>query len=581
MNQTIRLDEQVLHLGVEAELALPGDRRRPARRWRGSAPSARRRRGSPRRPWRWSRASAPVSSTRRVTRDGPPRLTMMLASAVAMISRRRRWPFTASGNRSRRAAREVALQLAVEIGVVRHGARQERVVERELGVGEQHGVFRPGQALAPAHPLGERRVVGQELDAAVEAALRLQGLHRSAWRSRSRRRPPALGERERQGLQLVVAQDEGGDLVGHRRPGGRCGLAASRRPSRSGIIRAILMFTSTSEVFTPAELSMASVLRRTPARAASMRPRWVRPRLAPSPTTLARSSRPGDADGVVGPVAGLLVGLGGGADIGADAAEPEQVDRRLQDRLHQLGRASPRPGRSRAPRWISGESGMVLRLREKTPPPARDQAVVVVAPRTSGRGRTGAGARRSSRPRRGSGRGRCRGGRRPPRAAGSRDSSMPLPNTSPDMSPTPATVIGSRLDVDVDLAEMALHRLPGAAGGDAHALVVVALAAAGREGVAEPVAALQREGVGDVGEGGGALVGGDHEVGVVGIVPHRVGRRHDRVADDVVGEFEQRADEDPVALGALRPSRRRGRRPAAGAWGRSRPWRPPARSRRS
>jgi hypothetical protein len=35
---------------------------------------------------------------------------------------------------------------------------------------------------------------------------------------------------------------------------------------------------------------------------------------------------------------------------------------------------------------------------------------------------------------------------------------------------------GGRLDVDVDLAEVALHRLPGAARRDAHLLVVVALA---------------------------------------------------------------------------------------------------------
>ena len=54
------------------------------------------------------------------------------------------------------------------------------------------------------------------------------------------------------------------------------------------------------------------------------------------------------------------------------------------------------------------------------------------------------------------------------------ESSMPLPNTSPDMSPTPTTLIGWRLDVDVNLAEMALHRLPGAARGDAHFLVIVA-----------------------------------------------------------------------------------------------------------
>ena len=52
------------------------------------------------------------------------------------------------------------------------------------------------------------------------------------------------------------------------------------------------MLTSTSEVLTPAELSIASVLSRTPASAASMRPRWVMPRLAPSPITLQRSSAP-------------------------------------------------------------------------------------------------------------------------------------------------------------------------------------------------------------------------------------------------------------------------------------------------
>ena len=52
---------------------------------------------------------------------------------------------------------------------------------------------------------------------------------------------------------------------------------------------------------------------------------------------------------------------------------------------------------------------------------------------------------------------------------------------------------GLGLDVDVDLAEVALHRLPGAARRDAHLLVVVALAAARREGVAEPVAASRAE----------------------------------------------------------------------------------------
>ena len=50
------------------------------------------------------------------------------------------------------------------------------------------------------------------------------------------------------------------------------------------------MLTSWSEVSTPAELSMASVLMRPPAWPKAMRPAWVKPRLAPSPTTLTRSS---------------------------------------------------------------------------------------------------------------------------------------------------------------------------------------------------------------------------------------------------------------------------------------------------
>ncbi len=45
------------------------------------------------------------------------------------------------------------------------------------------------------------------------------------------------------------------------------------------------MFTSWSDVSTPAELSMASVLMRPPASAYSTRARWVNPRLPPSATT--------------------------------------------------------------------------------------------------------------------------------------------------------------------------------------------------------------------------------------------------------------------------------------------------------
>ena len=120
---------------------------------------------------------------------------------------------------------------------------------------------------------------------------------------------------------------------------------------------------------------------------------------------------------------------------------------------------------------------------------------------------------------------------------------MPLPNTSPDMSPTPTTVNGSLLDVLAQLAEVPLDRLPGAAGGDAHRLVVVAGRAAGGEGVAQPEAVLVRDGVGDVGEGRRALVGRDHQIGIVAVVAqHASGGTIVAVVVEVVGEVEQ-ADE--------------------------------------
>src|ERR1700688_4868702 len=64
----------------------------------------------------------------------------------------------------------------------------------------------------------------------------------------------------------------------------------SLRSCTSGLSR-ILIFTSTSEVLTPAELSMKSVLSRPLASAYSTRPRCDRPRLPPSPTTRARQSQ--------------------------------------------------------------------------------------------------------------------------------------------------------------------------------------------------------------------------------------------------------------------------------------------------
>ena len=220
-----------------------------------------------------------------------------------------------------------------------------------------------------------------------------------------------------------------------------------------------------------------------------------------------------DADGVVGAVADVGVRLRRRLDVGADAAVPEQVDRRAQDRPGSARSASAARPRSRARRAASGDSGTDFADARPDAAAGRDQRCGRSRPTTTPAARTAARARRTTASASGSGSMKTW---RWSNAATSRiwcDSSMPLPNTSPDMSPMPTR--GERLGhhVAAQLAEVPLDALPRAPGGDPERLVVVAVRAAGRVRVAEPEAVLGADGVGGVGQVGGALVGGDDQVG--------------------------------------------------------------------
>ena len=80
-----------------------------------------------------------------------------------------------------------------------------------------------------------------------------------------------------------------------------------------------------------------------------------------------------DAQRVVGAVADLGVALARGLDVGADAAEPQQIDRGRQHwRISSAGvRWSASMPKAR---FISGLSGIDLALRSKTPPPCEISA---------------------------------------------------------------------------------------------------------------------------------------------------------------------------------------------------------------
>ena len=125
-----------------------------------------------------------------------------------------------------------------------------------------------------------------------------------------------------------------------------------------------------------------------------------------------------------------------------------------------------------------------------------------------------------------------------------RSRSMPLPNTSPDISPTPATVNGVVCDVDVHFTKMAFYGFPGAPRGDADFLMIVARRPAGREGIVEPEAVLLRDRIGEVGKRCRALVGRNHQIGIIAVVAHHIVRRDYCLEIEIVGEIEQGLHED-------------------------------------
>ena len=270
--------------------------------------------------------------------------------------------------------RKVALHLAGEIRVVGQVGIEQVIAEPDLAVGQHHGELGPRQAEALLAPLGELVVAGQELDGAIEMAAALERADQAlvfgeALGARAARAPTAPGS-------------AGSCCAGPaRRLRRSCWRAVCRAPPASGgpcaltSASRILMFTSTSEVLTPAELSMKSVLMRPPD--FSDPPNWAystRPALRAAEIA-AFADHPGadlaavGADGVVGAVAHLGMRFVVRLHVGADAAVPQQVHAACAGWRASLRPASRRPPRARAALRASADSGMDLALRGHTPPP--------------------------------------------------------------------------------------------------------------------------------------------------------------------------------------------------------------------
>src|SRR5699024_7369575 len=250
---------------------------------------------------------------------------------------------------------------------------------------------------------------------------------------------------------------------------------------------------------------------------------------------------------VVGLVTDLGVGLRGGLDVGSDTAVPHQVHRGAQDPADELVRAQLRDF------VLDTEHFTYLRGHRYRLGGARvhattlgDQFLVVVLPGAAGQVvqaiTLGPGGLRV-------------------RVGVQEDVTVvegrhefdllgPQHAVAEDVTGHVTDADGGErlfLRVHPHFAEVVLDRLPGTACGDAHRLVVVADRPPGRKGVTQPEVVLFGDRVGDVGEGRGALVRGDHPVGVFPIVADGAFGVDDPAVDEVVGDVEQAADELLVA----------------------------------
>ncbi|MCY1168558.1 hypothetical protein D9M73_85560 [compost metagenome] len=447
--------------------------------------------------------------------------------------------------------RESGVEIGQQIGIEPEPGLFDRGLQRELRGRQQHRQLGPGQPTTLGGTAQQIVIARQPLDRAVERTARLEDLDQADI-ARHVTRAIALGDRQRQRLQPVILQHEMRDVVGHPGEEGVAlviteatldHLAVERDLDVDLIIRAVDPGRIVDEV----GIDAPAARRKGDTRGLG------------DAEIRAFADRGGaqilgiDAQPIIGGVADRDVVLGARLHVGADAAEPDQIDRGLEDGRDQRARlhfALFQP--ERGPDLLR-ELDDLVGAREHAAALGDERSVVIgpARPRQSKHTRT---------------LGPAGGG------VGIRiEEDMAVVERRDDLQrfaeqhavaehvarhvATADDADRLRLHVHAALGEVALDADPRALGGDAHRLMVIADRATAGEGVAQPEFMLERDRVGDVGEGCCALIGGNHEIGVIAVMDDHVGRMHHRTLDDIVGDRQQRADEHAVAFGALRQPR--------------------------
>ena len=393
-------------------------------------------------------------------------------------------------------------------------------------------------------------VVGQALQGAVEHALALQRADHPLVNGQQFRRSRA-GIAQGDVLVVVVAQHLRGDLVGHARQQGialvhRQATGAHDRVEQDLDVHLVVRGVHARGVVDGVGVQAHAAPGGLDAAGLS------EPEVAALPHDLTPKGIAVDAHAIVGTVAHVGIGLRGGLHIGADAAIEEQLHGRGEDRRDELVRGERGDVRTQVQhRGHLGSNGHGLGASVMHPATGGDKRRVVVGPRRSGQGEQPLPL--DERPR------RIGIGIKEHMPVVERRDQSDVRRQQHGIAEDVAAHVADAgdgevlaLGVDTQLAEVPLDRLPGAARRDPHRLVVVTVGAAGGERIVEPEVMLLGNRIGQVGERGRALVGGDDEVGIVTVASHDAGRRYHGTLDEIVGEVEHRRHELPVGRAALR-----------------------------
>ena len=438
-------------------------------------------------------------------------------------------------------------QLADHAVVAGKVAMLDRVLQRQLGGGKQHCQFGARQALAILAAPEQLVIGGQPFDLAIEAARFLEGFDEPDI-ARQIVAAACFRDGEAQRLEPVILQHQIGDGIGHAfqqgvaRVEGQAAfghLLVERDLDVDLIVRTIDAGAIVDEVGIDAPAlereGDAARLSDAQVRAFADHPNAQLLGIDPQP--------------VVGRVADVALALRGGLHIGADAAEPEKVSRRLEDGGNERGGLHLRIGDVQY-RLHLGRQRDALQAAREDAAALGDERLVIVFPAGARQLEQAVALLPAAR----------RIGRRIEEDMAMIEGGDQLDRLAQQhaIAEHVARHVAAAdnadrlaLHVDAHFGEMTLHRNPGAASGDAHRLMVIAVGAAAGEGIAQPEVAILRDRIGDVAEGRGALVRRDDEIGVVAVAHDDFGRVRDIALDDIVGDRQQRADEDAVAFRTL------------------------------